>query len=60
MQSQQADNGAESEQPAQEHHDGSNSSGQGAASALARMKSQHEHRARQKPADEPSQGRKQQ
>ena len=31
-------------------------SGEGVASALARMKSQHDHRARQKPADDPSPG----
>ena len=30
------------------------SSGQGSASAFARMKSQHEHRAQQRPAEDPS------
>jgi hypothetical protein len=37
---------------------GSPGSGEGSASAFARMKSQHDRRARQKPADDSSQGRK--
>lgn len=41
------------------NREGSSRSGEGTASALARVKTQHEHRARQQPADEPGEHRKQ-
>lgn len=55
------DAGVNDEPPAQQqqqHQDGSGASGEGAASAYARMKSQHDRRARQQPADEPGHGRR--
>lgn len=57
MQSTQADeNGSGNETPNGQQPQGGTGSGEGAASAFARMKSQHDHRARQKPADETSPG----
>jgi hypothetical protein len=48
-------NGQQQQQP---QGGGAGGSGEGAASAFARMKSQHDHRARQKPADDPTHGRR--
>jgi hypothetical protein len=54
-----SDNTGNHSQGAQERaqDDGQRSSGQGAASALARMKSQHQHRSEQTPADDVPDGR---
>jgi hypothetical protein len=49
------DNGTQQQQQPQ---GGAGGSGEGAASAFARMKFQHDHLARQKPADDPTHGRR--
>ena len=49
---------SEQPQPPQERGEDTRGSGQGAASALARLQSQRERRARQKPAEETLAGRR--
>jgi hypothetical protein len=46
----------ETQPPSQERQEPLPGSGQGAATALERLKAQREHQARQQPADDPTQG----